>query len=82
MADGPSSYTPHMPGKRIYGGWSTTTRIGGGGNGDVYRCTGTDGAEAAIKVLKRDRRRRRDRIARFRNDPLCQAHLRHSLPDK
>jgi len=91
MADGPSSYTPHMPGKRIYGGWSTTTRIGGGGNGDVYRCTGTDGAEAAIKVLKRDRRRRRDRIARFRNEvgfllsqgrrPGVLPLLDHALPD-
>jgi hypothetical protein len=58
-------------------------RIGGGGNGDVYHCTGTDGAEAAIKVLKRDRRRRRDRIARFRNEVhflLSQTDRRGVLP--
>jgi hypothetical protein len=65
-------------------------RIGGGGNGDVYHCS-TDGAEAAIKVLKRDKQRRRDRIARFRNEVrflLSQAGrpgvlplLDHALPD-
>lgn len=80
-----------MPGKRIYGDWCVLDRIGGGGNGDVYRCTGTDGTEAAIKALKRTMSRRRDRIARFRNEvrfllshgrrPGVLPLLDHALPD-
>jgi serine/threonine protein kinase len=50
------------------GDWRVLDRIGGGGNGDVYRCKGQDGAEAAIKVLKRGRDRRHDRMPRFRNE--------------
>jgi len=52
------------------GTWLVLDRIGGGGNGDVYRCRGTgqvaDGVEAAVKILRRDRAARRDRISRFR----------------
>jgi len=47
------------------GDWRVLDRIGGGGNGDVYRCKGQDGAEAAIKVLKRGRDRRHDRMPRL-----------------
>jgi serine/threonine-protein kinase len=50
------------------GGWRVLGRIDGGGNGDVYRCQGRDGTEAAIKILKRDRDRRGDRMPRFRNE--------------
>ena len=80
-----------MPEKRTYGDWCVLDRIGGGGNGDVYCTKAADGTEVAIKVLKRDRRRRRDRIARFRNEVrFLLSHgrrsgvlplLGHSLPD-
>jgi Protein kinase domain len=50
------------------GAWLVLGRIGGGGNGDVYRCQGPDGTEAAIKVLKRGEGRRDDRMPRFRNE--------------
>jgi len=56
------------------GTWLLLDRIDGqhGGNGDVYRCrdTGgaTDGMEAAVKILKRERAHQRDRISRFRNE--------------
>src|SRR5690348_15305470 len=57
---------------RMCGTWRLFDRIGGGGNGDVYRCRGTseaaDGMEAAVKILKRSKAARRDRIARFRNE--------------
>jgi len=62
------SYPHHMPDVRVYGGWSIGNKIGGGGNGDVYRCTGTNGIDAAIKVLRRARHPPRDRIVRFRNE--------------
>jgi serine/threonine protein kinase len=51
-----------------YGKWQTYKRIGGGGNGEVYRCRSGDGADAAIKLLRRDLRGRRDRMVRFRNE--------------
>jgi hypothetical protein len=58
--------------RRRCGTWLLFDRIGGGGNGDVYRCRGTGeaaaGMEAAIKILKRSRAARRDRISRFRNE--------------
>lgn len=77
------------------GTWRVLDRIGGGGNGDVYRCAGTvaprSGLEAAIKILKRGRDARRDRVPRFRNeiDFLLRAGgrrgvlplLDHALPD-
>jgi serine/threonine protein kinase len=77
------------------GTWLLLERIGGGGNGDVYHCRGTDeetdGVEAAAKVLKRSRAGRRDRIARFRNEidflvrrgshPGVVPLLGHALPD-
>ncbi len=57
---------------RMCGTWLLLDRIGGGGNGDVYRSRGTgeatDGMEAAVKILKRSRAARRERISRFRNE--------------
>jgi serine/threonine protein kinase len=52
----------------MVGTWRVLNRLGGGGNGTVYRCTGGDGAEAAIKILRRDKSMPRDRIPRFRNE--------------
>lgn len=75
----------------MYGDWRILNKIGSGGNGDVHRCKGTDGTEAAIKVLRRDRNRHRDRIVRFRNEvrflishgcrPGVVPLLDHALPD-
>ncbi len=75
----------------MYGRWQRLGRIGGGGNGDVYRCRTTDQAEAAIKILRRDIRGRRDRMARFRNEinflisqgdrPGVLPLIDHHLPD-
>ncbi len=80
-----------MPRRRMYGDWRVLENIGGGGNGDVYRCQRTDGTEAAIKVLKRHRDGQRDRIVRFRNEvrflisqgrrPGVVPLLDHALPD-
>ncbi|MGH4015914.1 MAG: protein kinase domain-containing protein [Pseudonocardiaceae bacterium] len=80
-----------MPQGRMYGELRTLNWIGGGGNGVVYRCQKADGTEAAIKVLRRDRDRRRDRIVRFRNEVqflISQGRragvmplLDHALPD-
>jgi len=50
------------------GEWRVLSKINSGGNGVVYHCQGPDGAEAAIKVLRRDRDRRDDRMPRFRNE--------------
>lgn len=85
------SYTARMPQRRVYGEWRILNWIDGGGNGDVYRCQKLDGTEAAIKVLKRTRDPRRDRIVRFRNEVrflISQGRrsgvmplLDHSLPD-
>ncbi|HCU97632.1 MAG TPA: hypothetical protein DHU96_34945 [Actinobacteria bacterium] len=50
------------------GDWRILDRIDGGGNGEVYRCQGLDGTEAAIKILKRGPDRRGDRMPRFRNE--------------
>ncbi|MGH3898244.1 MAG: protein kinase domain-containing protein, partial [Pseudonocardiaceae bacterium] len=75
----------------MYGDWRILNKIGSGGNGDVYRCKGADGTEAAIKVLRRDRDRHRDRIVRFCNEvrflishgcrPGVVPLLDHALPD-
>jgi Protein tyrosine and serine/threonine kinase len=74
-----------------YGDWRVLSRIDGGGNGDVYRCQHLDGTEAAIKVLKRGRDWRGDRMRRFRNEinfleerrnyPGVLPMLDHALPD-
>jgi serine/threonine protein kinase len=73
------------------GDWRVLGRIDSGGNGDVYYCHGLDDAEAAIKILKRDRDRRGDRMPRFRNEihfleerrnyPGVLPMLDHALPD-
>lgn len=80
---------------RMCGTWLVLDRIGGGGNGDVYRCSGAvragEGMEGAVKILRRDRAARSDRIARFRNEvdflvrrgnqPGVLPLLDHALPD-
>jgi serine/threonine protein kinase len=58
---------------RTYGDWIARDRLGGGGNGTVYRCEGVGshnaGLSAAIKIIKRDVvKRRPDRMIRFRNE--------------
>jgi hypothetical protein len=50
------------------GNWRILNKISGGGNGEVYRCQGPDGTQAAIKILKRGRDRRGDRMPRFRTE--------------
>jgi serine/threonine protein kinase len=52
----------------MYGHWRLCGKISGGGNGEVYRCQSPDGTLAAIKILKRGRDRRGDRMPRFRNE--------------
>src|SRR5262245_15265036 len=84
------SYARRMPRTRVHGDWRVLQRLGGGGNGGVYRCLGADDREAAIKVLKRERNRR-DRITRFRSEirfllshgqrPGVLPLLDHELPD-
>jgi serine/threonine protein kinase len=53
---------------KMCGNWRILGKIGGGGNGEVYRCQNLDGMQAAIKILRRSRDRRGDRIPRFRNE--------------
>ena len=48
------------------GGWHLIDQLGRGGNGEVWRCVGPDGTEAAIKVLLNQRSP--ERLARFRNE--------------
>jgi serine/threonine-protein kinase len=48
------------------GQWRLVETLGRGGNGEVWRCAGSDGAEAAIKVLLN--RRSQERLGRFRNE--------------
>ncbi len=50
-----------------FGRWTLVESLGGGGNGEVWCCRDADGAEAAIKLLRRDRRSR-SRIGRFRDE--------------
>jgi len=89
------NYAEQVAQVRTCGTWRLPDGIGGGGNGDVYRCVGTvaprSGLEAAIKILKTGRNERRDRVPRFRNeiDFLLRAGgrravlpmLDHALPD-
>jgi serine/threonine protein kinase len=73
------------------GNWRILSKINGGGNGEVYHCQGPDGTQAAIKILKRGRDRRGDRMPRFRteirfltehrNYPGVLPMLDHSLPE-
>jgi len=69
-AAGPArlAYDREVARTRLVGGWRLLDRFGGGGNGDVYRCTSADGTKAAIKILRRGRDVHRDRISRFRNE--------------
>ncbi|GFJ93105.1 protein kinase domain-containing protein [Phytohabitans rumicis] len=53
------------PGDKL-GQWHLIETLGRGGNGEVWRCTGRDGAEAAIKVLLNQRSP--ERLGRFRNE--------------
>jgi hypothetical protein len=50
----------------LLGSWRLVDRLGRGGNGEVWRCVGSDGARAAIKVLLQQRDR--ERLGRFRNE--------------
>jgi len=91
LADVCEYYDRGMGRARKYGQWRLLDWIDGGGNGDVYRCKAADGTEAAIKLLKRDSRGRRDRMARFRNEidfllshsdrPGVLPLIDHHLPD-
>jgi serine/threonine protein kinase len=55
-----------MKSDTLLGGWRLVDRLGKGGNGEVWRCVGSDGAWAAIKVLLQQRDR--ERLGRFRNE--------------
>jgi serine/threonine protein kinase/sugar lactone lactonase YvrE len=46
-----------------FGAWELVERLGGGGNGDVWKARHEDGREGAVKLLRRAGRNRR---ARFR----------------
>jgi Protein kinase domain len=73
------------------GNWRILNKINGGGNGEVYRCQGPDGTQAAIKILKRGHDWRGDRMPRFRNEirflterrdyPGVLPMLDHALPE-
>lgn len=55
-----------MKSETLLGGWRLVDRLGEGGNGQVWRCAGSDGAWAATKVLLQQRDR--ERLGRFRNE--------------
>jgi serine/threonine protein kinase len=73
------------------GNWRILNKISGGGNGEVYRCQGPDGTQAAIKILRRGHDRRGDRMPRFRTEirflterrdyPGVLPMLDHALPE-
>src|SRR6266568_2780650 len=50
----------------VLGRWRLVDRLGQGGNGEVWRCVGPDGVQAAIKVLLNQRSS--ERLGRFRNE--------------
>jgi hypothetical protein len=52
-------------GERL-GRWSLLEKLGQGGNGEVWRCRGQDGVDAAIKVLLKQVNR--ERLGRFCNE--------------
>ena len=55
-----------MNGGDSLGRWHLLERLGRGGNGEVWRCVGPSGVEAAIKVLLNQRSS--ERLGRFRNE--------------
>jgi serine/threonine protein kinase len=73
------------------GNWRILNKINDGGNGEVHLCQGPDSTQAAIKILKRGRDRRGDRMPRFRteirfltertNYPGVLPMLDHALPE-
>lgn len=52
-----------MKANDVVGKWTLRSRLGRGGNGEVWRADDAHGAEAAVKIL-----RRRNRIDRFRDE--------------
>ena len=58
-------------GKRVVGGWHVTTRLGKGGNGEVFRAE-KDGVVGAIKLLGQWNRVP-GRVARFRDEVQASA---------
>jgi serine/threonine protein kinase len=56
------------------GKWTLVKRLGTGGNGEVWRVTGPDGAVAALKLLKRVQYRS-DQYRRFQDEVRCLENL-------
>lgn len=48
------------------GVWNLVSRLGSGGNGEVWKARAPDGTQAAVKILRPTRKR--ERLGRFRNE--------------
>jgi serine/threonine-protein kinase len=53
-----------------FGGWRLLNRLGGGGNGDVWRATNEQKRIVALKLLKRDKLTAK-RYRRFRDEVVA-----------
>ncbi len=62
---------------KTFGDFTITGRLGQGGMATVYRGTGPDGDEVAIKVIAPQYIEREDFVARFRREARTMASLNH-----